>query len=61
MTKKDKEMLLFYMNKKANERYKLKQECIELGEHDRANYFDGQKMAFNEMYSFVTNIHAEDE
>ena len=64
MNKTDKELLLFYINDKANSASKLmelyRSETIKKAS-SKFNFYYGQYLAFSEMYSFVTNIHPDDE
>lgn len=60
MTKKDKEMLLFYLNDKANSATKMRYDIIDQ-ESNTAYFHKGCYSAFKEMYSLVSNIHTDDE
>lgn len=61
MTKKDKESLLFHINAKAVDAEKRRQASDYLEIATEVAFWRGQYMAFNEMYSMVTNIRTDDE
>lgn len=55
-TKKLITLLKFTINEKANNATAQKQISIDENKSNRANYFQGQYMAFNEVYSLLINI-----
>jgi hypothetical protein len=59
MTKKDKELLLFYLNNKRKQASEFQSHNIE--NRDREAYHRGQRDAYSEIHSMITNIKAEDE
>ena len=59
MTKKDKELILFWLNKKAVDSHKSEMEWRD--DLYKESFHRGQYQAYNEIYSMITNMHAEDE
>lgn len=59
MTSEEKkllELLEFSVNEKANEATAQKRICADERKTLRANFWQGQYMAFNEIYSMIQNI-----
>jgi len=61
MTKAEKENILFHINDKANTATEAKYKAELKGSLYLREFYQGQYMAFNEMYSLISNIHTEDE
>ena len=61
MTKSEKENILFHINDKANTATQAQYNAELKGKLYLREFYQGQYMAFNEMYSFITNIHTNDE
>lgn len=59
MTKKDKDLLLFHANEKACIASKMMH--AQQPDSLKSHFYHGQFMAFNEIYSMITNIKADDE
>lgn len=60
MTKDEKELLLFWANKRANEATKLKQDII-LQDDPMTEFYQGQYMAFCEVYSMINHMHINED
>ena len=59
MTKEERkliDLLKFHVNEKANNATTKKIRCCDENKTNRANFYQGQYMAFNEIYSMLLNL-----
>lgn len=54
--KKLLELLEFSVNEKANNATAQKQQCTDENKSLRANFFQGQFIAFSEVYTMIQNL-----